>query len=252
MNNKEFFIGWSENSAPQSISWIRKHILLIGILLVILVGICALFQSMIGKGFFDFGNIQNFEGVFVKSPVPMLVSKDGIEGYKVLYLVNEFKYGIDKEQADSFHLKHVQINGTFIHDQKQGMIEISKDGIELSQEKNFDSHDIPSFSAQGTIEVTGEIMDSKCWLGVMNPGSRKTHRACAILCIKGGIPPIVVGTETGQSNYDYYLLVGPDGAPVNNFIINYVGFPIKISGELEVAGDLKIIKMDPDSLDRVH
>jgi hypothetical protein len=37
-------------------------------------------------------------------------------------------------------------------------------------------------SDRGPVELTGEIVDSKCFLGVMVPGSGKTHKECASLC----------------------------------------------------------------------
>ena len=41
----------------------------------------------------------------------------------------------------------------------------------------------------GAVQFTGEIVDSKCYFGVMNPGNGKVHRDCAARCISGGIPP---------------------------------------------------------------
>ena len=37
-----------------------------------------------------------------------------------------------------------------------------------------------------------EIVDSKCFLGVMTPGAGRTHSACASLCLRGGIPPALL------------------------------------------------------------
>ena len=41
-----------------------------------------------------------------------------------------------------------------------------------------------------TFTLIGEIVDSKRYLGVMNPGNGKVHRDCAVRCLSGGIPPI--------------------------------------------------------------
>ena len=41
----------------------------------------------------------------------------------------------------------------------------------------------------GEVRLTGEIVDSKCYFGVMNPGNGKVHRDCAVRCLSGGIPP---------------------------------------------------------------
>jgi hypothetical protein len=61
--------------------------------------------------------------------------------------------------------------------------------------------------ADRPIEVRGEIVDSKCFLGVMVPGSGKTHKDCASLCLRGGIPPaLYVRDQSGQ-----IVALAPDG-----------------------------------------
>jgi len=68
------------------------------------------------------------------------------------------------------------------------MIETKAEWIQAA-EKNFgDDSPLPSTSL-GTQTLVGEIVDSKCFLGVMNPGQLTTHRACAIRCISGGVRP---------------------------------------------------------------
>jgi hypothetical protein len=51
----------------------------------------------------------------------------------------------------------------------------------------------------GTQTLIGEIVDSKCYLGVMNPGALIPHRACAIRCISGGIPPVLLVRQSDRS-----------------------------------------------------
>src|SRR5207302_1569532 len=41
----------------------------------------------------------------------------------------------------------------------------------------------------GAVQFTGEIVDTKCYFGVMNPGNGKVHRDCAARCLSGGVPP---------------------------------------------------------------
>ena len=50
------------------------------------------------------------------------------------------------------------------------------------------------------MDVKGEIVDPKCFFGVMKPGEGKPHKDCAIRCILGGIPPVLkVTDESWQS-----------------------------------------------------
>jgi hypothetical protein len=64
---------------------------------------------------------------------------------------------------------------------------------------------LPKVKDLGLIKIKGEIIDPKCYFGVMKPGEGKPHRDCAIRCILGGITPMLaVKNEQGDANY--YLL----------------------------------------------
>jgi hypothetical protein len=64
---------------------------------------------------------------------------------------------------------------------------------------------LPKVKDLGLIKINGEIIDPKCYFGVMKPGKGKPQCDCAIRCILGGITPmLVVKNEQGDANY--YLL----------------------------------------------
>ena len=66
--------------------------------------------------------------------------------------------------------------------------------------------------------LRGEIVDGKCWMGVMNPGEGQVHRDCADRCLRGGLPPMfVAGAET-------MILLGQN-APA--------GVPLTLGGKLK-------------------
>jgi hypothetical protein len=91
------------------------------------------------------------------------------------------------------------------------------------------------------VTVTGEIVDSKCYLGVMNPGQGKVHRDCAAGCLSGGIPPIFVTTDgNGQ-----FLLVGLDGRALGRDALReFIAEPITIRGELLQRGESRLLKIE--------
>jgi hypothetical protein len=94
-------------------------------------------------------------------------------------------------------------------------------------------------------------VDSKCFLGVMNPGQLTPHRACAIRCISGGVPPVLlVRQKAGPATY--LLLVSDDGKPVNKQVLELVAEPVEITGEVERQGELLILKADPTTYRRVR
>jgi hypothetical protein len=78
----------------------------------------------------------------------------------------------------------------------------------------------------GEVQLTGEIVDSKCYFGVMNPGNGKVHRDCAVRCISGGIPPaFLVRDANGQT----VTLLLANWKPK---LLNHIAEPITIRGRL--------------------
>jgi hypothetical protein len=82
----------------------------------------------------------------------------------------------------------------------------------------------------GEIMLTGEIVDTKCFLGVMNPGEGKVHRECAALCLAGGIPPALF-TRDLDGSARILLLTDPTGSPLpRSAYLQGVGQPLHIRG----------------------
>jgi len=129
------------------------------------------------------------------------------------------------------------------------MVEALPDSIQVASEQS------PSPTGPETIDLgrqtlIGEIVDSKCFLGVMNPGQLIPHRACAIRCISGGVPPVLlVRQKNGPAIY--LLLVSADGKPVNQQVLDMVAEPVQITGEVERQGDFLILRADPSTYRRV-
>ena len=103
----------------------------------------------------------------------------------------------------------------------------------------------------GRQTLRGEIVDSKCFLGVMNPGQLLPHRACAIRCISGGIPPMLLVRPTNGAAI-YLLLVSADGKPVNQQVLDLVAEPVQITGEVERQGELLVLRADPATYRRLE
>lgn len=102
----------------------------------------------------------------------------------------------------------------------------------------------------GRETLRGEIIDPKCWHGVMKPGEGKTHKACATLCLFGGMAPLFKTTnEAGVSTT--YLMTDSAGRPVTEDILKYVADPVAVSGALERRGDVIYFKIEPASIMRL-
>ena len=242
-DNDEFFIGWQGEAPEKTGNYLR--ILAMAALAVTIgfaIAIPALQQTVDKDAVWE-SELKEFTGVLVKEPAPILVGDEGA----VWFLVNPFKFGFEKEIAEKLHLKRVALKGTLITNDGQVMIEVVPDSVEERGEPAATGNPLGPGTDLGEVALRGEIVDSKCYLGVMNPGNLKPHRACAINCISGGIPPVLlVRDEVG--NASYFLLVDTDGEAVNERVLHLVAEPVEVTGRLKQAGSLNVLYADPEKI----
>lgn len=243
--NKEFYIGWMPD-APKGFAKHIKTSLLVLLPLVIFAGITfALLQKKFSTGNFEFGKTTVVKGIYFNKPVPVLkiiAGKDiwGNETYLTVPLVGYGKHGadgiindIEKERKVSLNEKEISLKGTLLYNDGKTILQIdANDSPLVSISSNTVAAGLlPVQKDLGNMKVRGEIIDPKCYFGVMKPGEGKVHRDCAIRCILGGIPPVMrVRNEKGESNY--YMIVGPAGEKMNTAVQDYVGEPIEIDADL--------------------
>jgi hypothetical protein len=103
----------------------------------------------------------------------------------------------------------------------------------------------------GRARLRGEIVDFKCFLGAMKPGDGKGHKACATLCIRGGIPPMLV-TSDEVGNRTYYLLRDAGGGPCGEEILPVVGELVDVEGALSRVADLMVLSVRASDVLRVR
>ncbi len=249
--NEEFYVGW-QNQAPAGIALhVRKVVFALVILTLALASVLALTQTTIGVAVFEWGHPKTFNGILKANPYPhLLVPRPGqAGGQSAYYLVAPFKFGLDTKTVAALDGKPVTLKGTLIYRNNQTMIEAIPDSIKatLNETAAVIASTITNLGRQ---TLVGEIVDSKCYLGVMNPGRLTTHRACAVRCISGGIPPILlVRRENGPPLY--FLLVSDDGQPVNKQVLDMVAEPVEITGEVVQQGELAILRANPATYRRV-
>jgi hypothetical protein len=252
--NDEFYIGWEPKAAPGIGKAVRKAVIGLFILALLVPMVLAISQHMIGASVFEWGMVKKFSGVLELQPYPhLLVPRPGEIGtqtsFSTYYLVAPFKFGLDREKLSALDGKNVSLQGTLIYRGNQTMVEALPDSIKATDNQ------LPSLPGTETIglgsqTLIGEIVDSKCFLGVMNPGQLTPHRACAIRCISGGVPPVLlVRQKDGPAIY--LLIVSAAGKPVNQQVLDLVAEPLEITGEVERQGDLLILRADPATYRRV-
>ena len=96
----------------------------------------------------------------------------------------------------------------------------------------------------GEFTLRGEIIDAKCFSGVMKPGAGKTHLGCAVRCISGGVPAMF-HTRNAQGQVLDLLLVDEQGNSVNARALDRVALPREILGEVLKLNDLLLLRADP-------
>jgi hypothetical protein len=126
------------------------------------------------------------------------------------------------------------------------MIEVVHGSLSMAAAAPGESFASPASETLFTQTLAGEIVDSKCYLGVMNPGHTKPHRECASLCIRGGIPPLFVVKDAEGHSVNLWL-VSETGEPVNQQVLDFVAEPIQITGQVKRSGDQLYLYANPQT-----
>jgi hypothetical protein len=126
--------------------------------------------------------------------------KEASDSYARYLLVAEGKHGAD-DQVSGFDGKQVTLKGKLIYRGADTEIEIMPNSV-VATGKGAST--TPTVDL-GPVTLTGEIVDTKCYLGVMNPGEGKVHRDCATRCISGGIPPALMVRQSEGQQVIYVL-----------------------------------------------
>lgn len=249
----EFYIGWEAKAAPG----LGRDVRMVATVLLFLAMLAALglavSQRMIGVSVFEWGTQKTFSGVLQTQPYPHLLvprpgNAEGLPQFSTYYLVAPWKFGLDRTDIAPLSGKSVTLKGALIYRGHQTMIETKPEWIQASDRSSTIS--LPQTTRLGKQTLVGEIVDSKCFLGVMNPGRLTPHRACAIRCISGGVPPVLL-VRPKDGPPIYLLLVSADGKPVNKQVLDLVAEPVEITGEVERQGELLILRADPAAYRRV-
>ena len=252
MKDKEFYIGYLPKMPPSLAKFVRPFVVL-ALISAIFFGLVFLFgQQPFAKSFFEFGSEKDFEGTIQAQPIPFLLiekaeKNNNLPIFERIPLVAEFKFGAEKIVKD-FDGQRVKLKGTKIYRDDLQMIEVAADSIVKTggEAQKTDEKE----ESLGWQTLKGEIVDSKCYLGVMNPGQTKPHRDCAVNCLRGGIPALFIVKDSGGNVSELWLL-GNDGKPVNDRILDFVAEPVEINGEVRRKGDYLYFYADPNKIKRL-
>jgi hypothetical protein len=207
-----------------------------------------------GAGAWLTGATHEVAGVLVTDPYPMLRLADPSMpgGVRTVLIVAQGKC-TSALQLDDQRGSPVIARGVLIQRKGRQMLEVPlfvDDWLSSTKMDMTAAQLRPPVKSLGAAQLSGAIMDTKCFFGVMRPGRGKTHKACASLCIRGGIPPSFwVRTKTGAEAV--LLMTTADGGPMPMDILSLVADPVEAAGEIVQVGDLLQFRADVAAYRRV-
>ena len=249
----EFYVGYAPGAPPALARFTRRVVLGLAGLVVTAALVVLLAQAPLAPASFEFGVSRSFRGTMHASPFPTLVvARPGAlagaaDATSSFLLVAPGKHGA-AELARRFDGAAVELTGTLVYREGHTMIEVAPDAVAAAVPSPADADPLP-VEDLGPVRLAGEIVDTKCHLGVMNPGDGKTHRACAARCISGGIPPALRVRDDG-GRAQLFLLVGAAGEAVDRALLPFVAEPVEVTGRAERRGDLLVLYADPAAIRR--
>ncbi len=247
---EEFYVGYLERGKTTN-SFLKKVLLALGAVVIVGGVLFALGQEKFKNGTFELGTITEIEGVLHEMPYPILRVPTAEGVTKDVLLLGFGKLGPEKtleEIADGKDLNgmSLKLKGTLIYAEGHTVFQ-----MEPAKEGNFEllgaSNEKLDRVSLGEATLQGEIIDPKCYFGVMKPGRGKIHRSCAIRCISGGMPPVFLTTDEA-GNSDYFLMTDREGRAINEEVLAFVGKPSSVKGEIIELGDWRQIKVDSEQI----
>jgi hypothetical protein len=157
-------------------------------------------------------------------------------------LVGQGKHGAPKFVRDAAG-KRVRLGARRI--ERHGALMLEFEGAK-SFEILGDAPSATGPSAGKSVTLIGELVDTKCYLGVMNPGRGKVHRGCAAECLRGGVPPaLLVRTTDGER---LVIVLRPANGSVDPIDPEWAARTVHAEGGLIQADGLHVLKYTRVSL----
>ena len=248
-DNNEMFIGWARAPA------IDRRFLL-GAIPLALAGAGGLSYAIAsqlddpGAGSWQTGQLHSVKGLYSTSPYPHIRVADPARpgGIRTVLVVTEGKCtNVLQKKPQSY--RPVTAQGVLIERKNRQMLEVPP----LLHKWLADSSDIdPVFVAaqsrleptpMGELSLRGTIVDSKCFFGVMRPSRGVVHKACASLCIRGGVPPSF-WVRDGKGEERVLLMTTRSGEAISLDILPLVAEPVTVKGQIVRMGDILQLRAD--------
>jgi hypothetical protein len=255
----EFFVGWLP-TPNGNVRFLKPVVLAVVVAGLIAAATTAFIQSNPGDAEWNDEKVVTVRGIVSARPYSMLrVASEGQgEAVRTYLLVEEGKFGalpcVSRLINGRSEAVAVEVKGTILHRGDRWMIALEEGDAGMRHLPESEATDLGAFAEMQKADsdeviLRGEIVDSKCYLGAMKPGGGKTHKGCAMRCIAGGIPPMLV-THEAVGRETFYLLIAPDGSGANDLVYPFVGDRVALKGRVEHQDDILVFRLTRGSVER--
>jgi hypothetical protein len=224
----EFYIGYEPALPPGIGRSVRLTVIAVALIVIGIASLLAGVQRPLAASSFEFGTERTWTGWLVRTPAPALIVQTA-HGQGRFWLVGRGKRGAETA-IGSLPEGWVRVKGTLISRDPWRMIEAREVTPTRAPAPGSPPVLEPTTAAR-LVTLRGEIVDSKCFLGVMNPGERVVHRDCAIRCLSGGVPPMLA-FQDDRGRVDLAVLVDAGGRLLHGAVHDAVGRPVQAHGRL--------------------
>lgn len=249
--NTDFFVGYGKRLPEALRIFLPACAAILTAIFAIAGLLMGLSQSHPGEGGFrwDLGQ-QTLVGTLELNPVPVIHARatTRFPNGHTMMLTGQGKNGVQVAAAPLDGML-VEVKGFITERGALDMLVV--DTLEAGKTESLSSDaTLRSVTDLGLWRLTGEICDGKCVSGAMRPGRGIAHKACANLCILGGVPPVFVanGTVAGKS---FFLMADELGQPLADRLGDLTAVPVEIEARVQRRGDLLIVLINPKAIKRL-
>ncbi len=253
----DFYVGYLPDTPTSTRKLLFRSVIFLAIGFALAGGILFVGQQGFSNSVFEFGELTEISGVIHLQPVPHLSVKPSPEqrnlGDRAILLVGFGKFGAkgdllgaSKRLNTPIDGQEVTLRGTLIYRDGKTLLELTEKEEAIIEIIPGNTPQKATLTELGPTSLSGEILDAKCYFGVMKPGSGKPHRSCAIRCISGGVPPVILADNpiNLDQHREYVILIGPNGEMINDRVLDFVAEPVHLCGELQQLGDWLVCQVN--------
>ena len=232
----DFFIGWAETPRADRRFFLGAGLGLLAGTAAAATGLAA-WQNPAGSGSWDMADIREFRGIATAEPYGMLRTLDLDGTPRTVLLVCQGKCGVSAK-IGALAGQPVVVKGSLIQRGPHAMIAVvdGLDWIRADAQGDINGLEFGALETLTEVSLQGEILDSKCWFGAMSPATGKVHKACASLCIRGGIPPAFYVTD--QRKQTALMILTDRDVGFGKDILPFVADPVSLQGQLKRQDDV--------------